>query len=237
VAVLLVLELEIIAAKMGNRSRHLHCSKKYPVPLFSVAWLRIEGENEESEGTTTGGEHVVILGGGGGGGRTGVANLLLLVRYYVNKSVLSDAFHEVSTDNDPPYRMAALPGGEGFVCSLGNDCRLFTLKKAADDDGGTRISSDERRIEVLEGVGERNSLVFSADGTRLAAGGDDGYLRVFEWPSLKVSIDGTMCEICRSRRQQAGVCGGFLINKCVLGFFCLWSLFFTVRGFPLFHAC
>ncbi len=145
-AVLLVLELEIIAAKMGNRSRHLHCSKKYPVPLFSVAWLRIEGENEESEGTTTGGEHVVILGGGGGGGRTGVANLLLLVRYYVNKSVLSDAFHEVSTDNDPPYRMAALPGGEGFVCSLGNDCRLFTLKKAADDDGGTRISSDERRL-------------------------------------------------------------------------------------------
>ncbi|CAK9867480.1 unnamed protein product, partial [Sphagnum jensenii] len=177
---------------MGRRSRNPHCSKKYPVPLFSGSWSGIWGENEESEVTITGGEHVVILGGGGGGGRTGVANLVLLARYDFNKSALSDAFHEVSTDNDPPYRMAALPGGEGFVCSLGNDCRLFTLKKAADDDGETGIFHDallrDALVRVLEGVGEQNSLVFSADGTRLAAGGDDGYLRVFEWPSLKVIL-------------------------------------------------
>lgn len=237
-AVLLVLELEIIAAKMGRGSRYPHCSKKYPVPLFSGAWSGSGGENEESEGTTTGGEGVVILAGGGGNGRTGVPNCLLLAQYDFSTSVLSDAFHNFSTDDDPPYRLAVQPGGKGFVCSFENDCRLFTLKKAADDDDGeTRIFSDERQIEVLQAVGEQNSLVFSADGTRLAAGGDDGHLRVVEWPSLKVSIDGTMCEICRSRRLQADVCVGFLINKCVLGFFFLWSLFFTVRGFPLFHAC
>ncbi len=237
VVVLLVLEWEIIAAKMGRGSRYPHCSKKYPVPLFSGAWSGSGGENEESEGTTTGGEGVVILAGGGGNGRTGVPNCLLLAQYDFSTSVLSDAFHNFSTDDDPPYRLAVQPGGKGFVCSFQNDCRLFTLKKAADDDGETRIFSDERQIEVLQAVGEQNSLVFSPDGTRLAAGGDDGHLRVVEWPSLKVSIDGTMCEICRSRRQQAGVCGGFLINKCVLGFFCLWSVFFTVSGFPFFHAC
>jgi prolactin regulatory element-binding protein len=230
VAVLLVLEWEIIAAKMGRGSRYPHCSKKYPVPLFSGAW-------SGSKGTTTGGEGVVILAGGGGNGRTGVPNCLLLAQYDFSTSVLSDAFHNFSTDDDPPYRLAVQPGGKGFVCSFENDCRLFTLKKAADDDGGTRIFSDERQVEVLQAVGEQNSLVFSADGTRLAAGGDDGHLRVVEWPSLKVSIDSTMCEIFRSRRQQADVCVGFLIDKCVLGFFCLWSLFFTVRGFPLFHAC
>lgn len=210
VAVLLVLEWEIIAAKMGRGSRYPHCSKKYPVPLFSGAWSGSSGgENEESEGTTIGGEGVVILAGGGGNGRTGVPNCLLLAQYDFSTSVLSDAFHNFSTGDDPPYRLAVQPGGKGFVCSFENDCRLFTLKKAADDDRETRIFSDERQIDVLQAVGEQNSLVFSADGTRLAAGGDDGHLRVVEWPSLKVSIDGTMCEICRSRRQQTGVCGGF----------------------------
>jgi prolactin regulatory element-binding protein len=189
VVVLLVLEWEIIAAKMGRGSRYPHCSKKYPVPLFSGAWSGSGGENEESEGTTTGGEGVVILAGGGGNGRTGVPNCLLLAQYDFSTSVLSDAFHNFSTDDDPPYRLAVQPGGKGFVCSFQNDCRLFTLKKAADDDGETRIFSDERQIDVLQAVGEQNSLVFSADGTRLAAGGDDGHLRVVEWPSLKVILD------------------------------------------------
>ncbi|CAM6012900.1 unnamed protein product [Sphagnum balticum] len=172
---------------MGRGSRYQHCSKKYPVPRFSGAWSGSGGENEESEGTTTGGEGVVILAGGGGNGRTGVPNCLLLAQYDFSSSALSDAFHNFSTDDDPPYRLAVQPGGKGFVRSFENDCRLFTLKKAVDNDGETRIFSDERQIEVLQAVGEQNSLVFSADGTRLAAGGDDGHLRVFEWPSFKRS--------------------------------------------------
>ncbi len=183
------------------------------MPLFSGVWSGSGGENEESEGTITAGE---ILVGGGGIGRTGVLNYLL-AKYDFSTSVLDelpDASIKFSTDDDAPYRSAVQPGGKGFVCSFENDCRLFTLKKAADDGGGTRIFSDERQVEILQAVGEQNSLVFSADGTRLAAGGDDGHLRVVEWPSLKVSIDGTMCEICRSRRrQQADVCVGFFIQQ------------------------
>jgi prolactin regulatory element-binding protein len=97
------------------------------------------------------------------------------------------------------------PGGRVFVCSLENGCRLFTLKKAADNPN-PGIFPSERQIEFLQSAGEQNSLVFSADGTRFAAGGDDGHLRVVEWPSHKVSIE-------RSRRQQADVCVGFFYQQ------------------------
>jgi prolactin regulatory element-binding protein len=192
------LEWEIIAAKMGRGGRHPHCSEKFSVPLFSVALCACWGETE-------GGELVVILAGGGGNGRTGVPNSLLLARYDFSRFALSRAFHDFSTGCDPPYRLAMHPGGRVFVCSLENGCRLFTLKKAADNPN-PGIFPSERQIEFLQSAGEQNSLVFSADGTRFAAGGDDGHLRVVEWPSHKVSIE-------RSRRQQADVCVGFFYQQ------------------------
>src|SRR5688572_28611655 len=47
-----------------------------------------------------------------------------------------------------------------------------------------RLPEFEKLGEPWEGsTGGNPSLAFNADGTRLAAGGNDGQVRVWEWPS------------------------------------------------------
>ncbi|KAF9597303.1 hypothetical protein IFM89_017087 [Coptis chinensis] len=41
----------------------------------------------------------------------------------------------------------------------------------------------------LQGVGLQKCLAFSVDGSRFAIGGEDGHLRIFEWPSLRILLD------------------------------------------------
>lgn len=175
---------------MSKEGRYLLCSKKYGQPLFAGAWVTPlkedseDGDGIEREGEKEQEEGVVVLAGGGGNQRSGVPNSLLLVGYDFASTVLTDALDKLVTGDDPPYRLAAHPAGEGVVCSFEKDCRLFQVRRA--DGGEMKVGAAEREIPALQGVGEQNCLVFSADGSRLAAGGDDGHLRVIEWGTFNV---------------------------------------------------
>lgn len=186
---------------MNKEGRYLLCSKKYGRPLFAGAWLaplttkkKKEEEERNGEGDEEGEvfpkeaqEGVVVLAGGGGNQRNGVPNSLLLAEYDFKSTLLTDALDTYSTGDDTPLRLAAHPAGEGVVCSFEKDCRLFEVLRESSGDLNVRVA--EREIQVLQGVGEQNCLVFSPDGIRLAAGGDDGHLLVIEWGSFKVLFD------------------------------------------------
>jgi len=95
--------------------------------------------------------------------------------------------------------------------------RLFPLKKAADDDGKTRIFTDGRQIEAVQAVREQNSSVFGADGKLFAAGGADGRLRFVEslshkWRSGKMPFPHFICGPQQTlrvpqKKQTISVCG------------------------------
>ncbi|XP_022861073.1 SEC12-like protein 1, partial [Olea europaea var. sylvestris] len=63
-------------------------------------------------------------------------------------------------------------------------CRLFEVYGRED-----YIKLTTKDLAPLQGVGPQKCLAFSVDGTRFATGGVDGYLRIFEWPSMKVILD------------------------------------------------
>lgn len=46
-----------------------------------------------------------------------------------------------------------------------------------------------RDAPLLESVGPQKCLAFSTDGAKFAIGGEDGHLRIFHWPSIKVLLD------------------------------------------------
>ncbi|XP_024360191.1 SEC12-like protein 2 [Physcomitrium patens] len=175
---------------MSKKGRYLLCSKKYGQPLFAGAWVKGkkkgDGDGDGKEEAEE--EGLVLLAGGGGNQRSGVPNSLLLAEYDFESTVLTDALDTFTTADDPPYRMAAHPAGEGVVCSFEKDCRLFEVCRD-DASGKVKVGVAEREIQGLQGVGEQNCLVFSPDGTCLAAGGDDGHLRVIEWGTFKVLLD------------------------------------------------
>lgn len=175
-------------SEMSKGHRYLLCSKKYGLPLFAGAWANPEDTNEE-QGETLGKEGeqgIVVLAGGGGNQRSGVPNSLLLATYDFESTVLSDAVDTFSTGDDPPLRVAVHPGGEALVCSFEKDCRVLEVCREGEK---VKVVSAEREGDAaLQGLGQQNCVVFSADGTLLGLGGDDGHLRVLEWPSLKVCI-------------------------------------------------
>jgi prolactin regulatory element-binding protein len=179
----------LVRSEMSKGGRYLLCSKKYGLPLFAGAWANPGDTNKEAQeqGETLGKEGeqgIVVLAGGGGNQRSGVPNSLLLAKYDFATTVLSDAVDTFSTGDDPPLRVAVHPGGEAIVCSFEKDCRVLEVCREGEN---VKVVSAERDGEAsLQGVGEQNCVVFSADGTRLGLGGDDGHLRVLEWPSLKV---------------------------------------------------
>ncbi|MCO5551889.1 hypothetical protein L7F22_005395 [Adiantum nelumboides] len=182
----------------------LTCARKYDLPLFCCGWATTtpsttqkeekgeedaegkEGKSHESSFDTS----FVILGGGGGDGGTGITNNLLLACFDHNTDTLSEAVHLLSTEDDPPYRMAVHPTGHGIVCSFTQSCRLFEMVRTnGSEPDNMKLEPANKALTQLQEVGQQRSLVFSADGTRFAAGGDDGHLRVFEWPSLRLILD------------------------------------------------
>ncbi|KAG6543925.1 hypothetical protein Mapa_014765 [Marchantia paleacea] len=186
---------------MSKRKKYLTCSRKYDLPLFCAAWTAAvvpkprskaegaaaDGGAEEPESNGPGGAGVghVVFGGGGGDRKNGVKNKLLLAHYAFAADVLSEAIYTLSTDDDPPYRLAVHPGSNEIVCSVSKDCRLVELNTEED----LKLEVSKRVVQPLQDIGEQNCLVFSGDGTRLATGGEDGHLRVFEWPSLELVMD------------------------------------------------
>ncbi|KAK3035021.1 hypothetical protein RJ639_033935 [Escallonia herrerae] len=46
-----------------------------------------------------------------------------------------------------------------------------------------------KELFPLHNVGPQKCLAFSVDGSRLATGGVDGHLRIFEWPSMRIILE------------------------------------------------
>ncbi|CAL5404297.1 unnamed protein product [Camellia sinensis] len=80
-----------------------------------------------------------------------------------------------------PVSIAVHPSGDDFVCSITTGgCKVFEVY-------GHKMSAKE--FVPLQGSGFQKCLAFSVDGSRFASGGEDGHLRIFEWPSLRVILD------------------------------------------------
>ncbi|KAL2548927.1 SEC12-like protein 1 [Forsythia ovata] len=84
-----------------------------------------------------------------------------------------------------PLTIAVHPSGDDVVCSTSTGgCKLFEVYGRED-----YIKLTTKELPPLQGVGLQKCLAFSVDGTRFATGGVDGYLRIFEWPSMQVILD------------------------------------------------
>lgn len=181
----------------GRRNPPPACVKQYGFPLFCVSWVKLhdtsifkEGEREEEDKQQKKTRRYLIFGGGGGEGRTGVRNGLGLAHHDFDTDILSESVHFYDTDDDAPYRMAIHPLDDSIICSFSNGCRRFELT-SQDESEATKIGikPSGKALDQLENAGQQQCLIFSTNGLLLAAGGEDGHLRVFEWPSLKIVLD------------------------------------------------
>ncbi|KAK4841265.1 hypothetical protein QYF36_001831 [Acer negundo] len=194
-------------------SSESHNLQKYGVPFYGAAWvpyrhvrsklLSSEGINkddndsgdrnrsEDEASSTTTCNYYVVLAGGGGEGRSGIPNAVVLSHFDFTSNSLSDQpVAKLGTGSDLPYRMAVHPGGDGIICALQNSCRFFEwdeVKSAEIHKLGLKES--DKVLSQLENVGQQLVLVFNSEGSVLATGGEDGNLRVFKWPSIKIILN------------------------------------------------
>ncbi|XP_077223386.1 SEC12-like protein 2 [Tasmannia lanceolata] len=182
------------------------CCKKYGLPLYCASWVplnkieennpkeeQVEGKGKEvSEEKFSSAKGYLVLGGGGGEGRSGISNALLLAQFDFSNDSLSDQpVDKLGTNGDVPYRMSVHPGGEGFICSFPKSCRWFEWDVPERTTHKITPKSSEKMLTQLEDVGMQLALTFNSEGSILAAGGEDGHLRVFKWPSMDVILDQT----------------------------------------------
>ncbi|KAF5442293.1 hypothetical protein F2P56_034966 [Juglans regia] len=188
--------------------------QKYGVPFYSAAWvpyknitLEHEPQGREQDPNLSSDEISVgdgssaalessaalnyfVFAGGGGEGRSGIPNAVVLARFDSTSNALSDQpVAKLGTGSDLPYRMAVHPGGDGLVCSLPKSCRWFEwdVEKSAEVHKLCPKLSD-KVLTQLEDVGQQLALAFNNEGSALAAGGEDGNLRVFKWPSMEIVL-------------------------------------------------
>ncbi|KAJ4978693.1 hypothetical protein NE237_009473 [Protea cynaroides] len=84
-----------------------------------------------------------------------------------------------------PVSIAVHPNGEDIICSTTTaGCRVFEL--SVQEESIKLLAKDLAPLQV---VSPQKCLAFSTDGSKFASGGEDGCLRIFEWPSLRVILD------------------------------------------------
>eukprot|EP00262_Sarcandra_glabra_P012780 TRINITY_DN3369_c0_g1_i1.p1 TRINITY_DN3369_c0_g1~~TRINITY_DN3369_c0_g1_i1.p1 ORF type:complete len:404 (+),score=67.89 TRINITY_DN3369_c0_g1_i1:81-1292(+) len=193
--------------------------KRYGPPLYCASWVSLNkieqnqkqkqhqhsnGEEEEEEdgeevpfdrspSTMTTTTRYLVLGGGGGEGRSGVPNALLLTKFdFASASLSEEPVYRLGTNGDVPYRMDVHPCGEGVICAFPKGCRWFEWKfPESMETHKLVLESSGRMLTQLEDVGLQLALTFDTEGSLLAAGGEDGHLRVFKWPNMEVILDQT----------------------------------------------
>ncbi|XP_042978252.1 SEC12-like protein 2 isoform X2 [Carya illinoinensis] len=189
--------------------------QKYGVPFYSAAWvpfksIRFEHESQGQEedrnqssdqisradGSSLAPEpsadyNYIAFAGGGGEGRSGIPNAVVLARFDYTSNVLSNQpVAKLGTDSDLPYRMGVHPGRDGLICSMPKSCRWFEWEVEKSEEVhklGLKLSG--KVLTQLEDVGQQLALVFNKEGSALAAGGQDGNLRVFKWPSMEITLN------------------------------------------------
>ncbi|WOL08888.1 SEC12-like protein 1 isoform X2 [Canna indica] len=91
---------------------------------------------------------------------------------------------EIREEGADPLGFAVHPSGDEFVCSTANGCRLYDL-----DSQDFTIKLIAKDLPPLQSIGPQKCLAFSTDGLKFAVGGEDGHLRIFQWPTLNVILD------------------------------------------------
>ncbi|XP_010424918.1 PREDICTED: SEC12-like protein 2 isoform X2 [Camelina sativa] len=179
----------------------------YGVPLYAVDWIpevavrskiimdpenSEENDVDESESSSSSSSRsCIVLSGGGGEGRSGIPNVILICRVDLDTNSLSEQpLGKLVLGTDLPYRMTVHPREGGLICSSPDSCRLFgwdnIMSPREDYQAG---EEPEEVIKELKDVGQQLALAFNPEGSVLAAGAEDGTLRVFEWPSMKSLIN------------------------------------------------
>ncbi|CAJ2678653.1 unnamed protein product [Trifolium pratense] len=183
--------------------------KKYGVPLYSVAWVPktvLKSIQNVTADDSSDADHkplpetaqpdegkYLVFAGGGGQGRSGIPNSVLVAYFDVASVSLSDSpVYKLGTNSELPYRMTVHPNGDGIICAMETpkSCRWFDWDQnetAEIHKLGLKVS--EKVLTELDNVGLQLALAFDNDGTTLAAGGEDGSLRVFKWPSMETIIN------------------------------------------------
>lgn len=93
----------------------------------------------------------------------------------------------IREEGGDPLGLAVHPSGDEFVCSTANGCKLFELNGL--DGLDSNINLLEKELMPLQSIGSQKCLAFSTDGSRFATGGEDGHLRILEWPSQNILLD------------------------------------------------
>ncbi|KAM3741412.1 hypothetical protein ACB098_08G175000 [Castanea mollissima] len=177
--------------------------RKYGVPLYSAAWVphKFPGPDPSTNFRKYGvplyaksksaQNRYIVMAGGGGEGRSGIPNAVLLTKFDLfTKSLSNNPVSMLVTESGLPYKMAVHPHGDGVVCSFPQSCRWYAI----DEDKSEGIKKldpnlSDKVLTPLEDVGQQLALKFNNEGSALAAGGEDGNLRVIKWPSMEVILD------------------------------------------------
>ncbi|XP_042482018.1 SEC12-like protein 1 [Macadamia integrifolia] len=130
----------------------------------------------------------------------------------------------VLEDGDP-VSIAVHPSGDDIICSTTTaGCRVFEL--CVQEESIKLLAKD---LAPLQGVGPQKCLAFSTDGSKFASGGEDGCLKIFEWPSLGIILDEPKAH--KSFRDlDISLDSEFLASTSIDGSARIWS---TSDGLPL----
>lgn len=181
-----------------------------------ASWIRLPEKDRRPEN-----DHLVIMAKS----RTGTSpSQLQIFSFDVKSTSLSSSPKAIHTCEEEVVSMAVHPSGDDIVCSTDNGCMVFELHGPGSD-----IKLLAKDIPILQGIGPQKFLVFSADGSRFAAGGVDGHLRAFEWPNMRILLDEPKAH--KSFRDlDFSLDSEFLVSTSVDGSARIWK---TSEGVPL----
>ncbi|TQD71827.1 hypothetical protein C1H46_042638 [Malus baccata] len=213
--------------------------QKYGVPFYAAAWLPGLGKSKRPDQEDDAGDdkketdtqtelaqfdssqNHVVFSGGGGEGRSGVPNAILIAQFDpASVSLSNQPVAKLNTCSNLPYRMAVHPAGSGLVCSFPDSCRWFELEKESDEVPKLALRQSERVLERLQDVGQQLALAFDRDGSMLAAGGEDGKLRVFKWPSMEIILDEAKAHTTMKQLDFRSAILATLKNLLCMSFIC-----------------
>ncbi|KAJ8766013.1 hypothetical protein K2173_020529 [Erythroxylum novogranatense] len=118
-----------------------------------------------------------------------------------------------------PLTIAVHPSGDEIVCSTTKGgIKLFELSGQE-----TNVKLVAKDLHSLQDVGPQKCLAFSVDRSKFAAGGVDGHLRIWEWPSLRIIIDEPRAHKS-FRDMDFSLDSEFLASTCVDGSARIWRM-------------
>ncbi|XP_052187318.1 SEC12-like protein 1 [Diospyros lotus] len=141
-------------------------------PVTCSAWIR-RPENE----------HLLAVGRAGRGARSPVLEIFSFDSKTASLSSSPSASYVI--EEGDPASLAVHPSGDDLICSTASGASIWFELYGR----GEHVKLLAKEFIPLHGAGLQKCLAFSVDGSRLASGGLDGHLRIFEWPSLRIILN------------------------------------------------